>query len=115
AALYYLPLFERNGETRPASSGAGGSGPSSSASPSAWPRARTPPMFVLDSNRLAPYQEAADQFDNRYLARVPPASALREAGYRRVLYVRPVGQSPEQLRELDDLNDDFVAYRDAGV
>jgi len=115
AALFYLPLFERNRETRAAprspAGGPGGSPPS----PLALPRARTPPMFVLDSNRLAPYREAADQFDNRYLARVPSASALTDAGYRRVLYVRPTGQSPEQLRELDDLNDDFVAYRDAGI
>ena len=113
AVLFYLPLFERNREARgasdAASSGAGGS-PASALS-----RARTPPMFVLDSQRLAPYREAADQFDNRYLARVPSARALKEAGYRRVLYVRPVGQSPEQLRELDDLNDDFVAYRDDDI
>jgi len=115
AALFYLPIFERNREARGAPSPPAGSASGSPPSPAALPRVRTAPMFVLDSNRLAPYREAADQFDNRYLARVPSASALKEAGYRRVLYVRPTGQSPEQLRELDDLNDDFVAYRDADV
>ncbi|HEY8927092.1 MAG TPA: hypothetical protein VIU64_22070, partial [Polyangia bacterium] len=87
ATLFYLPLLERTREERQAPSlvagGAGGSPPS----PPAAPRARTPPMFVLDSNRLAPYREEADLFDNRYLARVPSASALTDAGYRRVLYV----------------------------
>ena len=72
-------------------------------------------MFVLDANRLAPYTDDPDRFDNRYLARLPSAQALRDAGYRCVLYVRPWGYTPDQLRELDDLNDDFVAYRDAGI
>jgi len=124
AMLYYLPLLERKRATRaaelpaPADAGApadsnAGAKPIPSFRPAA--RARTAPMFILDAQRLAPYSEAADQFDNRYLARVPSASALREAGYRRVLYVRPTGQSPAQLQELDDLNDDFVAYRDRDI
>jgi len=98
AALYYLPLLERAAQARGASG-----------------RRPPPPMFVLDANRLAPYTDEADRFDNRYLARLPSAQALRDAGYRRVLYVRPWGYTTDQLRELDDLNDDFVAYRDEGI
>ena len=69
-------------------------------------------MFVLDSLRLSPYRDDAQQFDNRYLARLPSAQALTALGYNRVLYVRP---SNSELQELDDLNDDFVHYRDAGI
>lgn len=92
ALLYYEPLLRRSADERAAL------------------ERPAPPLFVLDANRLAPYKDDANQFDNRYVARLPSAATLREAGYRRLLYVRP---RAADLQELDDLNDDFVAYREA--
>lgn len=69
-----------------------------------------PPVFVLDRNRLLPYKDPHTQFDNRYLARLPPAQRLLELGIRHVLYVVPGGTS---LEELDDINEDFVSYHKA--
>jgi hypothetical protein len=71
-----------------------------------------PPVFVLDRNRLAHYADEDDQFDNRYVARLPTATSLRELGIRHVLYVPP-GKS--DMRELDDLNDDLVALAAASI
>ncbi|HEX2659222.1 MAG TPA: hypothetical protein VHU40_13155, partial [Polyangia bacterium] len=99
AALFYLPLLRRNADARQFAA----SGHDDKAAL---------PVFVVDEGRLTPYRDEATQFDNRYLARVPSADALKALGLRRVLYVRPTAAS---LQELDDLNDDFVRYRDAGV
>jgi hypothetical protein len=71
-----------------------------------------PPVFVLDRNRLAHYADEDDQFDNRYVARLPTATSLRELGIRHVLYVPP---DKSDMRELDDLNDDFVALAAASI
>jgi len=71
-----------------------------------------PPVFVLDRNRLAHYADEDDQFDNRYVARLPAAASLRELGIRHVLYVPP---DKSDMRELDDLNDDFVALAAASI
>ncbi|WP_224245455.1 hypothetical protein [Hyalangium gracile] len=71
-----------------------------------------PPVFVLDRNRLLPYKQVKTQFDNRYLAKLPPAQRLSELGVKNVLYVVP-GDGP--LEELDDINEDFVSYREAGL
>ena len=90
AALYYAPLFERERAHRGAA----------------------PPVWVLDSSRLAPYADESTQFDNRYLARLPPAAALRQLGILHILYITADGS---QQVELDDLNEDFVAYGAAGV
>jgi hypothetical protein len=91
AAAYYQPLFANAAQ---------------SASRSA------PPMFVLDRQRLAPYRDDATQFDNRWVARLPSASALRSLGVTRLVYVAPaVHGAPE----LDDLNDDLVADHAAGI
>lgn len=90
AAVYYLPILERARGTR--------SQP-------------TPAVFVIDSHRLAPYSDASDRFDNRYVARMPPADRLRALGVRRLLYVT----ATHELHERDDLNDDFVAFERAGV
>jgi len=65
--------------------------------------------FVLDRRRLAAYQDEPDRFDNRYVARLPPADALRARGIERILYV--VTGDAEAV-ELDDLNARFVDYRD---
>jgi hypothetical protein len=71
-----------------------------------------PPALVLDRKRLTPYTDDASQFDNRHVARVPAAAALKALGVSRVLYVAP---GPADLTELDDLNDDFVLYARAGL
>lgn len=73
-------------------------------------RTPAPPVFVLDRNRLATFDSPTTQFDNRYVARLPPAERLLGMGLKHVLYVVPSG-----LTELDDLNEDFAAYRAAGV
>lgn len=74
--------------------------------------APAPPVFVLDRRRLAHYTDEDSQFDNRYVAKLPTAGNLRSLGVRHVLYVSPTSSD---LRELDDLNDDFVAFADAGL
>lgn len=91
ACLYHLPSFERAARER---------------------QSAAPAIFVLDANRLRPYVDDSDQFDNRYIAKLPSAAAFRERGVTRVLYVRP---SATQLQELDDLNDDFVQLAASGV
>lgn len=73
---------------------------------------RTPPpspAFVLDARRLADYVDATDRFDNRWVAKMPGAGTLKKLGVRHVLYVT------DRAQELDDLNDDFVAYERDGV
>src|SRR5205085_928283 len=71
-----------------------------------------PPVFVLDCNRLTRYTDENDQFDNRYVARLPTATNFQALGIRRLLYVTP---DKSDMRELDDLNADFVAFRDASI
>lgn len=71
-----------------------------------------PPVFLLDAYRLNEYKDADNQFDNRYLAKVPPADKLRAAGVKNIIYVTPDASRKE---EMDDLNEDFVAYKDAGI
>lgn len=87
--VYYRPLFEK-------AAGA----------------ARKLTAFVLDRNRLATYTDDGSKFDNRYVARLPPASALTSANTKHVLYVTP---SAGEVQERDDLNDDFVGYERAGI
>jgi len=83
AALFFRPYLLRTAQTR---------------------KAEAPPVFVLDANRLLPYSDDAKQFDNRYVARIPSWTRMKEMGFKRVLYVRPDG---DHMMELDDLNDDF--------
>jgi hypothetical protein len=76
---------------------------------------RTPgeaPAFVLDRNRLAPYKDEPGQFDNRYLAKLPSPAVLKAQGIKHILYVTP---DERQLKELDDLNEEMVAFDRAGV
>ena len=61
ACLYYLPLFLEAAQTRPQPA---------------------PPLFVLDANRLDPYRDQPDQFDNRYVAPVPSAAAPARRGHQ---------------------------------
>jgi len=72
-----------------------------------------PPVFVMDRQRLTAYTDQERQFDNRYMARMPASEQLRKLGIQHVLYVVPGGNAP--LQELDDLNEDFVAWRTAGL
>jgi hypothetical protein len=69
-----------------------------------------PGLLLLDTQRLAPYTDADDKFDNRYIATVPSATALQQRGVKNIMYVVP---NREQKEESDDLNDDFVAYKNA--
>ena len=91
SAVYYRPVFLRARGARP---------------PDA------PAAFVLDRNRLAHYTDDGGQFDNRYVAKLPTAENLRSLGVRHLLYVTP---DKKDLRELDDLNDDFVAFAKASI
>jgi hypothetical protein len=93
AAAYYQPLFAeaRSAATLP-----------------------KPPMFVLDRRRISAYTDDATQFDNRYVAKLPPSAAsMRALGVGHVLYVVP--KRTDALRELDDLNDELVLYATGGV
>lgn len=74
--------------------------------------ANAPPVFVLDRTRLTPSVDEANQFDNRWTARLPDAASLRAIGITRVFYVAPEGQKPV---ELDDVVDDLLAYVGAGI
>lgn len=76
------------------------------------PDGRRPAALVLDRNRLNPYANEANRFDNRYQARLPTAAQLQQNGVTRLMYVVPE-DAPE--RELDDLNERFVEYRAAGI
>ena len=91
SAVYHRPLFLRARAER---------------SPAA------PPAFVLDRNRLARYVDEDGQFDNRYVAKLPTSENLKSLGIRHLLYVTP---SKSDLRELDDLNDDFVGFAQASI
>ncbi len=90
AALALAPEFERKKQARPV---------------------EAPPCFVLDRTRLAPYTDDASQFDNRSLARLPSADKLLAAGVKNVFYVAP-NVSPV---DMDDVVDDLVAWKAAGV
>ncbi len=64
-------------------------------------RTSTDPMFVLDRDRLSPYSEESDRFDNRYFANMPGLKALADDGIKILFYVVP---SPDDLPEPGDLN-----------
>lgn len=71
-----------------------------------------PPLFLLDSQRLAPYADADKQFDNRYLAKLPTAQKFQEAGIKSLIYITP---DRTRTEELDDLNEAFVEYKNGGI
>jgi hypothetical protein len=89
AVLYFAPLLRRLASER---------------------RLPAPPVFVLDSNRLSPYSDASTQFDNRYLAKVPTKEGFASLGVKHLLYV-----TDGVYQETDDLNDDFVGFKAAGL
>jgi hypothetical protein len=91
AAAYYQPLFAKMLASR---------------------KQPGPAALVLDRDRLAAYTDDASQFDNRYAVKLPTAAAMKELGVKNVLYVVP---SKGDVAELDDLNDQLVAYASAGL
>lgn len=74
--------------------------------------ATAPAAFVLDRDRLLPYGSDRTKFDNRYVVALPSPEQCAALGIKRLLYVAP-GADP--LLESDDLNDDFVGFREAGI
>jgi hypothetical protein len=90
AALYYLPLFQRAAKRRPTPA---------------------PPAFVLDADRLSPYRDAVEHFDNRYTVSLPSGQRLQSLGVSRLLYVRGGDAAPEE----DDLNADFAWLDGNGI
>lgn len=71
-----------------------------------------PAILLLDSNRLASYTDQDTQFDNRYLAKIPPADQLKQRGIKQVIYLV---KDPAQKEELDDINDDLVEWQKNGI
>lgn len=71
-----------------------------------------PALLLLDSNRLTPYQDEDTQFDNRFLAKVPPADQLKQRGIQNVMYIV---KDAAQKEELDDLNEEFVEWQKQGI
>jgi hypothetical protein len=71
-----------------------------------------PGLMLLDAQRLAAYTDDSNQFDNRYVAVVPLANALQQREIQNVLYIVP---DRSQSTERDDLNDEFVEYKDAKI
>ncbi|MCE2502786.1 MAG: hypothetical protein J4G05_01820 [Chlorobi bacterium] len=71
-----------------------------------------PTVFAMDSNRLTPYRDSRDAFDNRYIATMPTAENLKAENIESIIYTTP---DQKRTEELDDLNEEFVAYRDAGI
>lgn len=90
AAAYYQPRFASTKATRAPN----------------WP------AFVLDRNRLASYTDDSQQFDNRWFAKLPSASAMAALKVAHILYVV---EQVTHLPELDDLNDVFVALHGSNV
>ncbi|WP_437683445.1 hypothetical protein [Sorangium sp. So ce131] len=92
AALFYAPLLAESASVR---------------------QRPAPPLFVVDSQRLNPYTDDPNTFDNRYVAKLPSAERLKALGVKHVLYIND--QAGPELQEADDLNEDIVAYQAAGV
>jgi hypothetical protein len=73
---------------------------------------RAPAILLLDSNRLTAYTDQDTQFDNRYLAKMPPADQLKQRGVQQVIYLV---KDESQKEELDDINDDLVEWQKQGI
>jgi hypothetical protein len=91
ALLYYAKEVEQKAEKRKPSS---------------------PAVIILDSNRLTPYTDEDNQFDNRYIAKLPTADNLSSLKITSILYAVP---SENQTAELDDINDDFAIFKEKGI
>lgn len=73
---------------------------------------KAPGILILDAHRIAEYTDEDNQFDNRYVAKVPTADRLIALKVSNVLYA--VSGSSETT-ERDDLNEDFTAYKEKGI
>jgi hypothetical protein len=71
-----------------------------------------PAILLLDSNRLTPYTDQDTQFDNRYMAKLPPADQIKQRGVQQVIYLV---KDESQKEELDDINDDLVEWQKQGI
>ena len=71
-----------------------------------------PALLLLDNQRLNQYQDEDTQFDNRWLAKLPPADQLKQRGVTSLLYIV---NDERQKQELDDLNDEFVEFQKQGI
>jgi hypothetical protein len=71
-----------------------------------------PAIMLLDSSRLTAYTDQDTQFDNRYMAKLPPPDQLKERGVQQVIYVV---KDESRKQELDDINDDMVEWQKQGV
>jgi hypothetical protein len=71
-----------------------------------------PAIMLLDSTRLSNYTDQDTQFDNRYLAKVPPAEQLKQRGIQNIVYLV---KDQTQTQELDDINEDFVEWQKQGI
>jgi hypothetical protein len=71
-----------------------------------------PAILLLDSNRLTPYTDQDNQFDNRYLAKLPLADQLKQRGVQQVIYLV---KDESQKEELDDINQDLVEWQKQGI
>jgi hypothetical protein len=71
-----------------------------------------PAVLLLDSNRLAAYSDDSDKFDNRYIAKLPTSDNLTSMKVTSVMYAVP---NESRTAELDDINEDFVAYKEKGI
>ena len=73
---------------------------------------KAPAVLLLDSQRLNAYTDEENQFDNRYLAKLPAANDLKQRGITSLMYVV---KDEKQKEELDDLNDEFVELQKQGI
>ena len=73
--------------------------------------ANAPAAFVLDRNRLSPYRDESDRFDNRYVAKTPPLAFLRAENITQLLCVVPTAADTDS----DDVLHDFLLYVAAGI
>ena len=91
ALLYYAQEVEEKAAQRPA---------------------EAPAVLLLDSRRLSAYSDDSDQFDNRYVAKLPPADKLTAMKVTTVMYAVP---DETKNAESDDINEDFVAFQQKGI
>jgi hypothetical protein len=91
ALLYYAQEVEEKAATRPA---------------------EAPAVLLLDSRRLNAYSDDSDQFDNRYVAKLPPPDKLQAMKVTTVMYAVP---DETKNAESDDINEDFVAFQEKGI
>jgi len=71
-----------------------------------------PAILLLDSNRLTAYTDQDTQFDNRYLAKLPPADQLKQRGVQQVIYLV---KDESQKEDLDDINGDLAEWQKQGI